>query len=104
MIGLRRALGSLAALWVVCQLGSVAASIAVWVSSSAAECTCRVGDHATCPMHHKNTSSVKVCAMRGMNDPASLMLSSAFGLTGLIPTSTHAVVLTSIPDPPPPRA
>ena len=122
MTDLRRALGPLAALWLLCQLGFVAAApITVWMGSSADDCTCPIGDHATCPMHHKNASGLKVCAMRSVNDPASVVLSPTYGLIGFTPNSTHTVVLTSSshesvpgavltlsrpapPDPPPPRA
>jgi hypothetical protein len=121
----RRALGPLAAAWLLCQLGMVALVPAASATGSvpvvALECTCSHGDHATCPMHHKSAAGPERCAMRSADDSATGVLISLFGPLGLIPVRSGvltpapstAVALapqTTIalrdapPDPPPPRA
>src|SRR5262245_23865100 len=125
MLGFRRALGPLAACWIVCQLAGLATAPAVvWASTAdiLLECTCSHGDHAVCPMHHKPAPEAKRCLMRSVQDRSSIaILGSLFGGLGLapdvsmanVPVLTASVVLPEIvtkalgsdpPDPPPPRA
>jgi hypothetical protein len=128
MTRLRRALAPLTAIWLSCQIGTVAlVPVGLWVSVQdphAAECTCGHGADAVCPMHRHepagNTNSD--CAMRAANGGATAVLTALVGVAGLIPESTLSlgapVLSMSVrpvdvdvrverpvaPDPPPPRA
>lgn len=121
---LRRALGPLAAAWLLCHVATVTlASSAFWTHAEHAgvECTCAHGPDSTCPMHHKAASGKKTCAMRSADDAATVGVGSVFGPIGLLPTprlETAVITEQSVmsdehsfaaqrpvpPDPPPPRA
>jgi hypothetical protein len=109
---------------VLCQaatLALVATVLAVSSSESLLECTCEMGDHRMCPMHHHAAPGVKVCLMRGADSDGAAVLTTLFGAIA-IPPSRTAVALRSgratvipvaptshslrplPPDPPPPRA
>jgi hypothetical protein len=125
MTPLRRVLAPLTAIWLTCQIGTVAlVPVALWVSTAdphAAECTCQHGGEATCPMHHKPAAPTR-CAMQNANESGTAALTSLSGILGLIPEQasslTQALAPTDIPsaddhpigvgvvppDPPPPRA
>jgi len=124
---LRRTLAPLAAIWLSCQIGTVAlVPVALWVSAAdphAAECTCGHGADAMCPMHgHKPAEDTNSnCAMQAAKGVATGVLTTLVGSAGLIPESTRSLVppVPSIsvrafdvdvrgerpvpPDPPPPR-
>ena len=123
MIFLRRALAPLTATWLVCQVATLASSpVALWLmSADLAECTCTTGDHASCPMHHKQEPGSKICLLRSAADPGTMALASIFSGAGLLPAQAVSVVstdnqpaamieLTTLPsrytppDPPPPRS
>lgn len=128
MTRVRRALAPLAAMWLSCQIATVAlVPVALWVSAAdphAAECTCGHGADAMCPMHHhKPTGNTNGnCAMQAANSPATAVLTALVGVAGLIPEATGSFVApvpsTRVrtsdadvrgerpvpPDPPPPRA
>jgi len=126
MTPLRRALVPLAAVWLSCQIGTVAlAPVALWVNAAdphAAECTCGHGTGATCPMHHRKAPATpnSHCSMQAANHAGTAVLTSIVGVAGLIPESTPALVApvasmnvssTDVvrgerplpPEPPPPR-
>lgn len=124
MTQLRRALGPIAAAWLFYQVVTLtAAPIVFWVGSGEEllECTCKHGDHAICPMHHKPAPDAKICLMRSANDSGTAVLTSLLTGVGLIaeptkvaaPLSTRILIVTEStapslrpppPDPPPPRA
>src|SRR5689334_21262335 len=127
---LRRRLVPLVAIWLSCQVGTVAfAPIALWASAAdshahADECTCGHGVGATCPMHHPKgpASPNKHCSIQAAHDSGAAVLASIVGVAGLIPEPTPSLVapMASMhansldvdirgerpvpPDPPPPRA
>ena len=127
MTRLRRALVPLAAMWLSCQIGTVAlVPVALWVSAAdphAAECTCGHGADAMCPMHrHKPAGDPNShCSMQAANETGTAVLTTIVGAAGLIPESTPSLVapVPSMnvrpadvdvrgerpvpPDPPPPR-
>jgi hypothetical protein len=115
----RRALGPIAAVWLVCQAASLA--LVPTLEAGWADCTCAHGADATCPMHHKTASGLKVCVMRSAAASVPAILNSLLSVAGLLPAPPLAVVqvvrasavavvrspLTerpSPPDSPPPRA
>jgi hypothetical protein len=123
MAHLRRVLAPVTALWLCCQLGTVAlVPVALWITTDphAAECTCGHGADAMCPMHHKSTGRSAPCAMQAANDSTAVLTTFA-GPAGLIaepPQSIHLPTCTDCqrpadvhlagerpvpPDPPPPR-
>ena len=126
MASLRRVLAPVAALWLFCQIGTVAlVPVALWHASDphGAECTCGHGLGAMCPMHHKPASPPADCAMQAAEGSGSaVMLTGLINLTGLIPESTAGLAPATVtahvafadvdprgerpvpPDPPPPRA
>jgi hypothetical protein len=126
MTHLRRALAPLAAIWLTCQIGTVAlVPLALWVPAAdphAAECTCGHGDGAMCPMHHKPIGGSAPCAMQAANGSGTAVLTTLVGTAGLIPERTVAIrpgILSEQfrpadaalvgeravpPDPPPPRS
>jgi hypothetical protein len=125
MLRLRRALGRIAIVWLVCQAATLTLVPTAFSSGSAGihlvECTCSHGDHATCPMHHKPAPDSKLCLMRSANDSGIAVLSWLLNGVGLVPSTTHGAVAASQParvffdvttaslrpappDPPPPRA
>jgi hypothetical protein len=123
MTRLRRALGPLTAAWIVCQVATLASSpVALWLmSADLAECTCTTGDHASCPMHHKQEPGSKICLLRSAADPGTMVLASIFSGAGLLPTPAVMVASSgnqpaamialttrpsrqTPPDPPPPRS
>ena len=127
MTRLRRALVPLAAVWLSCQIGTVAlVPAALWVNAAdphAAECTCGHGADAMCPMHrHKPAGNPDGrCSMQAAHETGTAVLTTIAGAAGLIPESTPSLVApvpsmnvspTDVdvrgerpvpPDPPPPR-
>ena len=121
---LRRALGPIAAVWLLCQTTSMALAPALlWQGSAAGvvECTCAHGDHSICPMHHKPAADPNRCAMRSADSGDPAVLTALFPAIGTIPVRTHTRVLEprhrvrvgdvsvaffapTAPDPPPPRS
>jgi hypothetical protein len=120
MVRLRRALGPLIGVWLVCQAGSAAAT---WLPAFD-DCECPHGDGAVCPMHHSSSGTSqqkKTCSMRGVDASATVALASLLAPAGPAPAPA-IVASTSIvsptrssdrsadslrpvpPDPPPPRA
>ena len=128
MTRLRRVLVPLAAMWLSCQLGTVAlAPVVLWVSAAdptAAECTCGHGADAMCPMHHHQSPDgpSSHCSMQAATETGTGVLTSLVGAAGPIPESTPSLIapVPSMrvspagvdvrgerpvpPDPPPPRA
>ena len=128
MTRLRRALGSVAVVWLCCQVGTVAiVPIALWASTAdphqAAECTCGHDAGTMCPMHRHTRAgdTSKQCAMRAANESGAAALTAILGVSGLTPLTAAALVAppstmrvtpdeTDVrgerpvpPDPPPPR-
>ena len=124
MTRLRRSLGPIAAVWLVCQTSIVVMVPAVFWAASAEElleCTCTHGDHAMCPMHHKPAPGSPICLMRSANDSGTAVLTALFGAAGVLPAASSVAAPVPIyvlipgepaatslrpapPDPPPPRA
>ena len=117
MVRLRRILGPLVAVWLLCQAGSVAA---IWLPAFD-DCACPHGDGAVCPMHHGASSRGKPCSMRGVDSSAAAPLASLLAPAGPVPDSAGVTVISIDtlaptadrsadglrpvpPDPPPPRA
>lgn len=123
MTRLRRALGRIAITWLLCHVTTLTlAQTVLWsrAGEELLECTCTHGDHAICPMHHKPAPGSTLCLMQSADDDGPAILTSIFGIAGLLPAPTRAAtpepqragVLIEIetpsarpapPDPPPPR-
>jgi hypothetical protein len=116
----RRAVGPIAAVWLLCQAATLAV-VPILLEISLADCVCAHGADATCPMHHKTAAGSTACAMQSATTSVPAALNSLFSLAGLVPAPPHTIVrvpmvsavrferpmLTgrpSPPDPPPPRA
>jgi hypothetical protein len=125
MTCLRRVLGPLASIWLICQVATVMVALPVfWIQSAGAgelACTCSHGADGACPMHHKTSTGSTLCSMQSAGDSGALMVRSLLGVVGLIPTritttvpaaaGTEPVIASATatdrpipPDPPPPRA
>ena len=125
MTRLRYVLGPLAAVCLLCQVGTMAlVPVVLWMSpaDSHAVCTCGHGPEMTCPMHHGPQKGSEDCVIQAANGPAAAMLTAIVSITGIIPDSTSSILpaTSSIgvrsadlrpsgerpvpPDPPPPRA
>ena len=120
----RRALGPVAAFWLLCQAATVSlAAASLWVTAdeTLAACTCTPDGNAACPMHHKAAKGPTPCAMKSLSTGSVATLSALFSAAGLVPDSpiasapmtaaastiAHGSTITehpSQPDPPPPRA
>src|SRR6266852_2464591 len=88
----RRVLGPIAAIWLVCQVATLALVPAL-LGASLAECVCTHGAEATCPMHHKTpTGSPKVCVMQSETTSVPATLNSLFSVAGLVPAPPLAMV------------
>ena len=84
MTRLRRALGPVVGVWLVCQIAPLTVTpAAFWVADQLA-CTCPRGADAACPMH-KQAASSTTCLVRGVDDNGAAVLSSLFGPVGLVP-------------------
>lgn len=125
MAPVRRLLAPVTAVWLFCQVGTVASvPLALWISAAdphAEECTCGHGVGAMCPMHHKPTGRSAPCAMQAANDSGAAVLTTLAGMAGLVlepapalrpadpskhslPADVHIVGEHPVPpDPPPPR-
>ena len=126
MSQLRRVLAPVTAIWLSCQVGTLAlAPFALWIVAAdphGVECTCGHGAGAMCPMHHRPTGDSDSCAMQAANLPGSAVLTAITGIAGLVPGSTTSIEPATVtkqvpnadvhvegrrpipPDPPPPRA
>jgi hypothetical protein len=125
MMRVRRRLGSIAAVWLMCQLGTLALVPAqLWAGrtdTAASDCACKHGTDATCPMHRTTSTHPRVCLMQGLTTHDSILLNSVLGFFGIVPTAAHVCVphasgtstLMALatatsrpapPEPPPPRA
>jgi hypothetical protein len=121
MMRVRRTLVSVAALWLCCQLSTLALTpVLLWAGWSdvhAQECTCAHGTEAACPMHHKSAPGAKPCVMQSTSDHATVVPLSLFGIIGLVPgpiaplhvaqsgslSIIEAHMMTGRPVPPDPR-
>ena len=123
---LRRVLAPVTAIWLFCQIGSVAlVPVALWTSAAdldAEACTCGHGPGAMCLMHHKPAGESVPCAMQAANNSGAAVLNTLVGTAGLVPepprSSQPAAPSARVraldvhvdgerpvpPDPPPPRA
>jgi hypothetical protein len=126
MAPLRRVLAPVAAIWLCCQVGTMAlVPVALWITAAdphATECTCGHGAGAMCPMHHKPTGESAPCAMQAAAGSEAAVFGTAVGMAGLISEPTLTIRPASRsgqfrppdvqitgerpvpPDPPPPRA
>jgi hypothetical protein len=120
MTRVRRAIGPIAAAWLVCQAVTLTL-VPAQLEASLAECVCAHGADATCPMHHRTTADSRVCAMQSLTTSAATTVNALFSVVGLVPARSQATTLApmaspvliessmaaerpSPPDPPPPRA
>jgi hypothetical protein len=125
MTRLRRVLVPFTAIWLTCQVGTIAAvPVALWFTAAdlhADECTCGHGLGAICPMHHKPSGGPEPCAMGPANGSGAAVLTTLVGIAGLVaePTCSIQPPMSSAspkaadvhvaderpvpPDPPPPR-
>lgn len=124
---LRRVLAPLTALWLLCQVGTLALVPVVLRGTPAGthgtECTCGHGDGLMCPMHHHTPAGGSTpCAMQAVDHSNTAVLTAIGTIAGVIvrparwiqppasveqrpaagpfPTGRRPVP----PDPPPPRA
>lgn len=122
---LRRVAAPVTAVWLFCQLGTVAlVPVALWITAEdphAEECTCGHGPGAMCPMHHKPARESAPCAMQAAGGPEAVLttLAATQGLVVEPASSIQPGVPFAYPrvgdvrvngerpvppDPPPPRA
>src|SRR5690349_1927046 len=125
MARLRRVLAPLTALWLFCQVATLA-SVPLVLSSTAtdpheAECTCAHEAAVMCPMHHKPAGRSVPCAMQAANSSGPALSMTLVGVAGCLSEATlgigpaepsmrllrRAVRIVGErpvpPDPPPPR-
>jgi hypothetical protein len=120
MTRLRCALGPVVGVWLACLIAPmIVAPTAFWVGDQLA-CTCPRGADGACPMHKPAAGSTP-CLVRGTDVGETAVLSSLFGLLGLVPVPTEPLDAVLVgasppgelspvadrsrpPDPPPPRA
>ena len=127
MSQLRRVLAPLTALWLLCQVGTVALVPAALrgtpLGAHGTECTCGHGDDMMCPMHHHQPAGRPTpCSMQAVDHSGAAVLTALSGIAGFItqpsrsiqpPLSVeHKLAAANLPagqrpvppDPPPPRA
>lgn len=122
----RRAAGSIAVAWLLCQAATVVLATAAFGFEAVAvrllECTCAHGsEHGDCPMHHPASPSRQGSQLQCGNDTDTALLGSLMGPLGLVPAEASAApsipsrayvpldvrtfaLRPPPPDPPPPRA
>jgi hypothetical protein len=123
----RRAAGSIAMAWLLCQTATIVLATAAFgfeaVAVKLLECTCAHGsEHSDCPMHHPSNSSRQGNQLQQCgNRTDTALLGSLMGQLGLVPAAASAapsipprtyvpidvrtfVLRPPPPDPPPPRA
>lgn len=123
----RRAAGSIAMAWLLCQTATIVLATAAFgfeaVAVKLLECTCAHGtEHSDCPMHHPAASPREgLSQVQCANDADAALLGSLMGQVGLVPSGVGAippipprayvpldagtfVLRPAPPDPPPPRA
>ena len=124
MTQLRHVLAPLTAIWLCCQIGTLAlAPVALWIAATDphAECTCGHNVGAMCPMHHRPVDRTGACVLRAADggETAVVTALSAVGYTisefsvsvrpdGVITpiriADDHVTTERPVPpDPPPPR-
>ena len=124
MTHLRRVLAPVVAIWLFCQVGTVAlVPAALWITGDphGVECTCGHGLGAICPMHHKPADDLAPCGMKAANTGTAVP-TTLVGTAGPVAEPTRSIQppTPSIypraadvhlagerpvpPDPPPPRA
>jgi hypothetical protein len=127
MMRLRRMLAPVTAVWLFCQVGTVASvPLALWLTASAPheeQCTCGHEAGVMCPMHHKTTGrpAPAPCAMQAANSSGTAVVTTLVGVAGLISEPTLSIrpadasmhpLASDVrlvgdrpvpPDPPPPR-
>jgi hypothetical protein len=96
MTHLRRVLAPVTAIWLFCQVGTVAlVPVALWIAAAdphAAECTCGHETGAMCPMHHKSTGGPAPCAMRAAaSGSAAAVLTTLVSMAGLVAEPTRSI-------------
>ena len=123
MTRLRRTLGWLTAVWLLCQATAtlVPAALQLEADGRGLQCECSRGAMSTCAIHHRTAPGSKLCLIRGADDTAAVILSSLFGVVGLVPVQAAPLGPASAGDaaraeaspvawrplaldPPPPRA
>jgi hypothetical protein len=117
---LRRALGVVAAVWLIARMATLAVTPAELWLSGADSCQCPDGVSATCPMHHRAVPGRGTCTMRGAAPVNDVVLTALLGGSGCFlampavpadgsvrsdsrPRAANVVSQPVRPDPPPPR-
>jgi hypothetical protein len=117
MSRLRRVLGPIVAVWLLCQAGG---AVSAWIAA-VDDCGCPHDASGMCPMHNSGAKRGKTCAMRAADSSAALTIASLLGPVAPMPAPSASVpvivagrafVVDSTadglrpvpPDPPPPRA
>ena len=125
MSRLRRVLAPLTALWLLCQVGTLALVPGMLhgkpAAAHATECTCGHGAGLMCPMHHHQPAGPMRCSMRAVDYSGTAVLTALAGIGGFISQPagsiqppvfvTHRPTADALaigqrpvpPDPPPPR-
>ncbi len=90
---IRTRLSWLLSFWLACQVVALAAPAVLAASGSTPVeelCTCPVGDHESCPMHHgtpADTDADTLCVMKACCAPVDVALLSMAGGTGVLPSA-----------------
>lgn len=122
---LRRAIGLIAMIWLVCQTSTLVLATAAFGINAVAEkllaCTCAHGtQHTDCPMHHPASSRQGLDQVQCTTDTDFALLGSLLGHLGLptvtvrtlppalsravaSPDVTARILRPAPPEPPPPR-
>jgi hypothetical protein len=95
MTPLRRVLAPVTAVWLFCQVGTVASvPLALWITAAdthAEECTCGHEAGVMCPMHHKPAGRPAPCAMHAANSSGTAVVTTLVGVAGLISEPTLSI-------------
>jgi hypothetical protein len=88
----RRVLSTVLVAWLAAQSTTLAMPLMMAFSGPSEEiCTCEIGDHATCPMHHgqamDSADGGQHCSMRAAAAPFDAVLLSLAGGVGVLPAS-----------------
>src|SRR5579871_5158010 len=89
----RRALGPIAAAWLLCQAATLTLiPVLTWTDAgtASAACTCTHGTDALCPMHHRTAAGVRTCAFQDTTTNTTTTLGSLFPAPGLLPGLAHS--------------
>jgi hypothetical protein len=81
--------------WLSCQAGLLAmVPVVLWagIADELPECTCTHGDHAMCPMHHKQVRGSTICLMRSADSSNGALLRSIVSFVGVLASPTPVMI------------